>query len=236
MIQREFRMSWLDKLQRSLLVIGVLMLGIYLGASVHRFALSRAEIQRFTAQQAQSEKAAGGVEVATRKPDFSLWSPKRIRDYEESLAAHFSPALAVLRIPKIGLEVPVLPGTDDLTLNRGVGLIEGTPLPGEDGNIGIAGHRDGFFRGLKDLNQGDTVELATQQTTFTFVIDGISVVEPGDTSVLSVRERPSLTLVTCYPFYFIGSAPKRYIVKASLMDTKPVEGDAVKTANSKVKE
>src|SRR5690242_15962730 len=103
-------MSWLDKLQRSLLVIGVLMLGIYLGASVHRFALSRAEIQRFTAQQAQSEKAAGGVEVATRKPDFSLWSPKRIRDYEESLAAHFSPALAVLRIPKIGLEVPVLPG------------------------------------------------------------------------------------------------------------------------------
>jgi sortase A len=225
-------MRWLDKLQRSLLIVGILMLGVYLGAGIHRFALSRAEVWRFTSQQADREKGPANVGLTTRKPDFSQWSVKRIHDYEESLAAQFSPATALLRIPKIDLEVPVFVGTDDLTLNRGVGLIEGTALPGEEGNIGIAGHRDGFFRGLKDVRQGDTVELTTQEQTFTFVIDGIAVVEPSDTSVLSQREHPSLTLVTCYPFYFIGNAPKRYIVQASLIDSKSASSVAVKTTNS----
>jgi sortase A len=112
--------------------------------------------------------------------------------------------------------VPVLEGTDDLILNRGVGLIAGTARPGDEGNIGIAGHRDGFFRGLKDVGPGDRIELAEEGKTETFVIDNIVIVDPKDVSILARRERPSLTLVTCYPFYFIGSAPQRYIVQASL--------------------
>jgi sortase A len=122
----------------------------------------------------------------------------------------------LLRIPKIGLEVPVLEGTDDLSLNRAVGHIVGTPRPGESGNVGIAGHRDGFFRGLKDVAPGDTIEIVTSDNVNKYVIDEITIVDPSNVSVLAPRPQPSLTLVTCYPFYFIGSAPQRYIVHASL--------------------
>jgi sortase A len=160
-----------------------------------------------------------GAQAAEKKPDFSLWSEKRIQEYQESLAAHFSPALALLRIPKIDLEVPILEGTDDLSLNRAVGHIAGTPRPGENGNVGIAGHRDGFFRGLKDVSTGDTIEIVTPDSVNRYVIDDITVVNPTDVSVLAARAQPSVTLVTCYPFYFIGSAPQRYIVRASLADS-----------------
>ena len=226
-------MRWLDRLQRSLLIVGLLMIGIYLGARTHQAVLSRAELQRFNAQRAERQGNLAD-NSQTAKPDFSLWSPKRVRDYEESLAGHVPPAVAVLRIPKIGLEVPVLNGTDELTLNRAVGLIDGTSSPGESGTIGIAGHRDGFFRGLKDVAKGDRLQLVTQQGTFSYVVDMISVVDPNDVSVLQSRERPSLALITCYPFYFIGSAPKRYIVEASLIDSSSDRAVAAKSTDSKV--
>jgi sortase A len=124
--------------------------------------------------------------------------------------------LAVLRVRSIDLEVPVLEGTNDLTLNRGTGWIPGTTRPGAPGNIGIAGHRDGFFRGLKDLKVNDTLELVTGDRTYTYSVDQIRIVNPNDVSVLRPSAAPSLTLVTCYPFYFVGSAPQRYIVHASV--------------------
>jgi sortase A len=97
-----------------------------------------------------------------------------------------------------------------------VGHIGGTMRPGENGNIGIAGHRDGFFRVLKDVGPGDAIELATTSRTDTYVVDQIVLVSPNDVSVLQPRSISSLTLVTCYPFYFVGSAPQRYIVQASI--------------------
>jgi sortase A len=87
--------------------------------------------------------------------------------------------------------------------------------------VAIAGHRDGFFRGLKDVAVGDKIELVTLQTTDTYVIDNITIVDPSDVSVLRPRSRSSLTLITCYPFYFIGSAPQRYIVQASIVNAPP---------------
>jgi len=92
-------------------------------------------------------------------PDQSLWSPKRVSAWHKALADPSPAPLAVLRIPKIRLEAPVLPGTDDGTLDRAVGHIEGTAKPGTEGNSGLAGHRDGFFRGLKDIVPGDVIEL-----------------------------------------------------------------------------
>jgi sortase A len=86
---------------------------------------------------------------------------------------------------------------------------------GASGNLGIAGHRDGFFRGLKDIQTGDTISLVTTAATETYVVDNIKIVDPTDVSVLQPESVSSLTLVTCYPFYFIGSAPKRYIVHSS---------------------
>jgi sortase A len=206
------------KLERILLVLGLLMLGIYVAARIHGIVLSRAALQRFESQQSVTPERDGGGQLGVKTPNFSLWSPKRVEDYEASLAEHFSPAVAVLRVPKIGLEVPVLQSTDDLSLNRGVGLIAGTARPGESGNIGIAGHRDGFFRGLKDVAPGDRIEIATLKETTKYVIDRIVIVKPSDVSVLAERARPSVTLVTCYPFYFVGSAPQRYIVQASAVN------------------
>jgi sortase A len=207
---------WARTLEWLLLVGGLLMIGVYVGARVHRSVLSHAEVERFKSVVLASGNPTPQAETAATKADFSLWSAKRIQGYQESLAAHFAPALALLRIPKIGLEVPVLEGTDDLSLNRAVGHIVGTPRPGESGNVGIAGHRDGFFRGLKDIAPGDTIEVVMPNNVNRYVIDEITIVDPSNVSVLAPRTQPSLTLVTCYPFYFIGSAPQRYIVHASL--------------------
>ena len=201
------------KLEWLLLAFGVLMLGFYVAARIHGFILSRAEVERFKSQRLLA------AEARDTSPDFSLWSSKRIQGYQQSLASHFAPGIAVLRIPKIGLEVPVLEGTDDLSLNRALGHISGTAKPGDSGNVGIAGHRDGFFRGLKDVVTGDNIEIMTQRETSTYTIDQIVIVDPSDVAVLAPRSHSSLTLVTCYPFYFVGSAPQRYIVQASLTKT-----------------
>lgn len=141
---------------------------------------------------------------------------ERITAYEESLRQQFAPPLAGLEIPKIGVEVPVFDGTDDLTLNRGVGRIIGSGRVGQGGNVGIAGHRDGFFRGLKDVVAGDRIELRTPQRTEVYEVDQIRIVSPSDVDVLKDRGVATLTLVTCYPFYFIGDAPQRYIVRATV--------------------
>jgi len=130
------------------------------------------------------------------------------------------PPLAVLRIPKVHLEVPVLPGTDDFTLNRAVGHIDDTAMPGAEGNSGIAGHRDGFFRGLKDIAPGDAIELETLRGKELYTVERTWVVSPEDVSVLDATPTRSLTLVTCYPFYHVGPAPHRFIVRAGRVERK----------------
>lgn len=231
-------MRWGQKIERLLLAAGIVMLGLYGAARIHRAVLANASMQAFE-DQASLHKTTGSDSLASSKPDFSSWSQQRIKGYEESLAKQFSPATGILRIPKIGLEVPILEGTDELTLNRGVGRIAGTAKVGEPGNIGIAGHRDGFFRGLKDLGTGDKIEVVTGSRTETYVIDNVVIVDPSSISVLASRSHPSLTLVTCYPFYFVGSAPKRYVVQASIDDSQPavtqVESQASTTVKSQPK-
>jgi sortase A len=215
-------MQWLRKLERLLLILGGMMFAICLAASLHRSLLSNGELRRFKARELTSEVGLKRAVLTSNSPDFSLWSEQRVKDYEESLAGHFAPAIAILRISKIHVEVPVLEGTDDLSLNRGVGHVAGTANPGENGNIALAGHRDGFFRGLKDISLGDEIEIATTGGTDTYIVDRITVVDPGDVSVLKKCPHASLTLITCYPFYFIGRAPKRYIVRGSVADSAPL--------------
>jgi sortase A len=214
-------MGWLRKLEHLLLIVGALMLAFYVAARLDQATLSDAELHRFKSRQLVSAAEPRQVGLSATNPDFSLWSERRIRDYQESLAAHFAPAIAILRIPRIQLEVPVLEGTDDLSLNRGVGHVVSTDDPEGNGNMAIAGHRDGFFRGLKDLGLGDMIEMDTPERTETYVIDRITIVDPTDVSVLQARPSKSLTLITCYPFYFVGSAPKRFIVQASIADSAP---------------
>jgi sortase A len=151
-------------------------------------------------------------------PDQRLWSLARVRAWQDTLARHPPPPLGVLRIPRIGLEVPVLEGTGDWTLNRAVGWIEGTAKPGADGNSGIAGHRDGYFRGLKDIRDGDVLEIETLGSVRSYRVTHTWIVEPDDVSVLDPTPSSAVTLVTCYPFYFVGSAPQRFIVRAVLTE------------------
>jgi sortase A len=120
-----------------------------------------------------------------------------------------------MSIDKLDIHVPVFNGTDDLTLNRGAGRIIGTARVGETGNLGIAGHRDGFFRGLKDSAVGDRIQLKTVHGEIHYAVSSIDIVDPEDVSVLAPTVEDTITLVTCYPFYYVGHAPKRYIVKAT---------------------
>jgi len=156
--------------------------------------------------------------VAPTTNDFRLWSPERIKEYRASIAERSDGPLALLRIPNLDIEAAVLPDSTDWALNRGLGWIEGTARPGEGGNCGVAGHRDGFFRGLKDVAAGDTIELELPGRVEQYRVASITIVKPDDVSVLDPTAQPSLTLVTCYPFYFVGSAPERFIVKATRVD------------------
>ena len=207
-----------QKAERILLAIGLTLLAIWGGARFYRTIASHAAIERF---QAENAAEVTSNPSATHDPgqssviDFHLWSAKRIEAYEASLSKKTDMPLAVLRIAKINLEVPVFNDTDDLTLDRGVGRILGTAQVGRPGNLGIAGHRDGFFRGLKDIGIGDTIELQRPGGTDRYRVSQVQIVEPADVSVLRASSKPTLTLVTCYPFYYVGSAPKRYVVTAS---------------------
>ena len=207
-------------LERFLLVGGLVLVSIFVLAKLDGRLRSRIALASFQADATDAATTTPGASNSSdvTRVDYALWSEKRIHAYKTSLLGHFPQPLAVLRVEKIGLEVPVFPGTDDLTLNRGVGSIVGSAPPGPTGNVGIAGHRDGFFRGLKDVSLGDRLKLATKSGEFTYVIDNIVIVKPTDVFVLAPRPSPSVTLVTCYPFYFVGDAPQRYIVRAELAD------------------
>jgi sortase A len=188
--------------------VGIALLAVWGIARLAGHVGARRELGRF-------EAARASARLPEDRPDLTLWSPGRVRAWEESLKREGPAPLAVLKISKIDLTVPVLEGTDDWTLNRAVGHIEETARPGEKGNCGIAGHRDGFFRGLKDVAIGDAMELTTLTGSESYRIETIRVVGPDEVSVLEPTPEPSITLVTCYPFYFVGSAPQRYIVQAA---------------------
>jgi sortase A len=207
-------------LERVLFFVGLALCVYFVGSLAYRALASQATVRSFEESNRGKHATAVHKEFAQRpiQVNHSLWSEKRITAYIDSLTPKFPPPLAVLRLPSANIEVPVFDGTDELALNRGVGRIAGTALPGDPGNVGIAGHRDGFFRGLKDVAAGDLLTLTTVNETLTYVVEGAAIVSPDDVGVLAYTPRPSVTLVTCYPFYFIGHAPRRYIVRCSLRE------------------
>jgi len=125
--------------------------------------------------------------------------------------------LGRLEIPTLGVSTIVREGEDARTLQLAVGHIAGTALPGSRGNMGLAGHRDTFFRRLREIDVGDVIRLVAVEGTFTYVVESTRIVDPGDVWVLDPTPEPSLTLVTCYPFTYVGTAPERFIVKARLV-------------------
>jgi sortase A len=127
--------------------------------------------------------------------------------------------LGRLEIPTLGVSTIVREGEDARTLQLAIGHIVGTAMPGAPGNMGLAGHRDTFFRRLREINPGDVIRLVAVEGTFTYVVDSTQIVDPDDLWVLDPTPDPSLTLVTCYPFTYIGAAPERFVVRARLKPT-----------------
>lgn len=119
-----------------------------------------------------------------------------------------------MEISRLGVSVMVLEGTAPKTLRVAAGHISGTALPGIRGNIGIAAHRDTFFRPLGQVRPKDTIVLTTSYGKFRYVVNAVDIVDPSDVQVLRRTSDAELTLVTCYPFYYVGSAPKRFVVHA----------------------
>jgi sortase A len=148
------------------------------------------------------------------KVDMTLWSPGRVKAYKAALQREAPATLAILRIPRLELEVPVYDGTTDAVLDLAAGRIEDTALPGTKGNVGIAAHRDGFFRILKDIKEGDALVLDTPVSTEQYKVEWIKITTPEDVSVIDPTPNPAVTLVGCYPFYHTGPAPQRFIVRA----------------------
>jgi sortase A len=144
------------------------------------------------------------------------WIYQRWGEREFERPAEPAPAGLVGRIaiPRVGISAVVAEGSDETTLRRAVGHIPGTALPGEPGNVGLAGHRDTFFRALRNIRAGDLIVLTTPRGEFQYCVVSIKVVKPKALDVLDPTAEETLTLITCYPFYFVGSAPNRFIVRA----------------------
>ena len=204
-------MHWQRKSGILLMAAGSLLLAVWLAPTVYGRASAGLAVAAFRAQGGSNR----------------LWDAARIRAYQRTLDVAIGEPEAILRVPKAGIEVPVYEGTGDLALNRGVGHIPGTAMPGANrnlaGNIAITGHRDGFFRGLKDVIPGDRIELERGGSVQRYVVETTRVVFPGDTSVLNptdsnTKDSARLTLITCYPFYYVGAAPQRFVVQARLLD------------------
>ena len=185
-------------------------------------ALAKAEKQQGSSPSAsyvwiQDPYTSESVLTAVPEPDTSLWNAKRITDYEEALLVDTEPPLGIITIDKLSIKVPIYNGTDELILNRGAGRIKGMAKMDGDGNLGISAHRDGFFRALKDIELGDDIRIQTTRGIQEYAVTAIDIVPKSDVSVLKPTNEKVLTLVTCYPFYFVGNAPKRYIVTATPM-------------------
>ena len=194
-------LHWFERL---LLVMGVVCLGYY-GYVSAETALYQAwetrELDKIlaTVPTAPAPSAADDAPVVARRTALALGS-----------------TVGRLEIPRLGISAIVRYGSDARTLSLAVGHIPGTPLPGKSGNVGLAAHRDTFFRRLGEIRPDDEVRFVAPEGTFVYRVDGTKVVEPTDVWVLGPTSRPALTLVTCYPFSFVGSAPQRFIVRASL--------------------
>ena len=209
-------MTRLRALETALWTAGVALLVTYAGARSW-YAQGRDQgVAMFEAARGEGQQLSlsSAAPASLRDPvDMSTWSPARIEQYRESLRDAAVPE-ALLRIPSVKLVVPVFEGTSDRNLNRGAGRIEGTARLGEAGNVGIAAHRDGFFRVLRDVRVGDELLLERFTGTQRYRIVSTTIVDPSDVSVLAPTTTPAVTLVTCYPFYYVGSAPRRFIVRA----------------------
>jgi sortase A len=197
--------------ERLLFIIGVVLLGYYgyvtVEAKLYQ-AYENRELDAILASAPVVDSAAAPA-PSPRVPEAGGLVVRATR--AKPLAGS---AIGRIEIPRLGVSAVIRAGSDAKTLRLAVGHVPGTAMPGEAGNVGLAGHRDTFFRRLRDIQPDDEIRLVTPEGTYVYRVSRTNVVEPRDTWVLDPTPTPALTLVTCYPFTYIGSAPQRFIVRA----------------------
>jgi sortase A len=204
----------LRAIERALFAIGMALLGCYC-------------VQRLTTVY---DQAASNRELEEIRMSAPVTSISRASVHDEPARGAL---LGRVDLPRVGVSAIVREGDDTGTLRRAVGHIPRTALPGEPGNMALAGHRDTFFRGLRDVRNGDRIVVTTPNAVLRYDVLSTRIVEPTDVSVLEPTPGPTLTLVTCYPFNYIGSAPQRFIVQAKMAaigdnngrDTRRIQAD-----------
>jgi sortase A len=189
--------------QRGLLACGVAMLG-YCAFVVVDTRLFQERESRTLQRLLEDRHATGGD-----SPQAKLLSPPKIPS-----ASAMSGLIGRIEIARLGLSVMIIEGDDGKTLRRAAGHVPGTALPGQPGNVGITAHRDTFFRPLRNIQMDDVITLTTLQGVYHYRVVSTKVVSPQDVEVLDSTGGEVLTLVTCHPFYFVGAAPNRFIVRA----------------------
>jgi sortase A len=194
---------WLERL---LVVIAIVCLGYYAYASAETLLYQAYEDRELDAILTPSDSNALVPAARVHR------SPRR------------GQTVGRIEIPRLGVTAVIKAGTDARTLQLAVGHIPGTSLPGEPGNVGLAGHRDTFFRRLRGIKPDDEITVTTPEGVFSYRVERTDVVEPSDVWVLEPTKYSALTLVTCYPFTYVGSAPQRFIVRAQLDPQAPGAG------------
>jgi sortase A len=192
--------------ERTLFASAVLCLGLYAAGTGEAWLFGLREDARLAAASGE------GSAVPGPSPAFRA----RLRYSAE--AGH---AWGRIEVPRLGLDALVAEGIDPATLRVAVGHIPDTAFPDEIGNVALAGHRDSVFRPLRDLIAGDLIRLTTPLSAFTYEVDSIAIVAPDRTDVIAYRAERVLTLVTCYPFTYVGRAPQRFVVRARLLPPSP---------------
>jgi sortase A len=207
---RRYALRWLERL---LLVIGLVCLGYFAYVSAESALYQAWETRELDAILTSVPEPLPGPQArpeAAPAPREAPRAPVRVPPPARGSA------VGRIEIPRLGVSAVVRAGSDARTLRLAVGHVPGTALPGEDGNVGLAAHRDTFFRRLGEIRPDDEIRVVTPRGTFLYRVEGTQVVEPRDVWVLDPTERPTVTLITCYPFRYIGSAPNRFVVRAVL--------------------
>lgn len=186
------------KIGRVMMLAGTVLLTLWLVVRADAWIYEKNASREFDASQSRTDAGERPLEPRTAS--------------DEDLIGR-------IEIPSLGLTALVLEGTGERTLSRGVGHVERTALPGERGNVGLAAHRDTYFGKLGEVSTGDLITIRTYEGTYTYQVDSTLIVTPERGDLLDPLEHSTLTLVTCYPFHWVGPAPKRFVVRARRVDS-----------------
>lgn len=219
-------LQWLEYV---LLLAGIVGVGIYVWSVAESSVYQHYEEYALeSAMRGQSATWLGYIKYLVGTGAQSSDGDEAYKDLERAAPRPVVPPdglIGRIEIPRIGVSAIIREGVDGTTLRRAAGHVPGTALPGQDGNVAVAAHRDTFFRGVRNIQLNDEIRVTTTDGTYDYLVRDTQIVRPEDVHVLDPRQPRELTLITCYPFNYVGHAPKRYIVRAV-----PVAGGALPAA------